>query len=137
MKKSFTIQLIGLLFACVGVLNAQVTLTVPHSTAGGMQSEINAALSAAGKTAGQIGTLVLTGSAYVNYTDCQVIASTFTTTMLKTLDLSAAAFQSNATPVAVGSNGAFNIAGGNGLQVIEVKLPPTLISIGTRFFVKI
>ena len=136
MKKSFTIQLIGLLFACVGVLNAQVTLTVPHITAGSMQTEIITALSTEGKTAGQIETLVVTGSAYVNYADCQAIASTFTTTMLKTLDLSAAAFQSNATPVAVGSNGAFNIAGGNGLQVIEVKLPPTLISIGTRFFGK-
>ena len=140
MKKLFTIQLLGLLFAFAGIMNAQVTLTVPHSTEGSMSTEIDAALAAAGMTAGQIETLVVTGSAYVNYTDCQAIATKFTTTMLKTLDLSGAAFQNNATPAAVGNYGAFNVSAASpaydGMKVTEVKLPSTLISIGTRFFGK-
>ena len=139
MKKSFTIQLLGLLFAFVGVLNAQ-TLTVTHSTAGSMQSEINTALTGAGMLAANVETLVVTGSAYLTYADCQAIATAFTTDALKTLDLSGAVFENNSTPDNVGNNGAFNVStatpANDGMQVTKVILPEGLKEIGVRFFGK-
>ncbi|MDR1682055.1 MAG: leucine-rich repeat domain-containing protein, partial [Candidatus Symbiothrix sp.] len=80
-------------------------------------------------------TLVVTGDAYLTYADCQAIATAFPSAALKTLDLSAAKFENNATPAAVGNLGAFNInADAQGLQVTEVKLPSGLKTIGSRFF---
>ena len=139
MKKSFIIQLLGLLFVFVGVLNAQ-TLTVTHSSTGNMSSEINTALTAAGKTAVEIDSLVVTGSAFLTYADCQAIAATFVTDALKTLDLSGAVFENNSTPDNVGNNGAFNVStavpANDGMQVTKVILPEGLKEIGVRFLGK-
>jgi hypothetical protein len=109
------------------------TLTVSHTTAGDMANEINTAL---GSTpAADIAKLVINGSAFVTYADCQAIATLFPDATLQTLDLSNAAFENNATPAAVGNLGAFNInADAQGLQVTEVKLPSNLVTIGSRFF---
>ena len=116
------------------------TLTVTHSTAGSIQSEINTALTAAGMLAANVETLVVTGSAYLTYADCQAIATAFTTDALKTLDLSGAVFENNSTPDNVGNNGAFNVStatpANDGMQVTKVILPEGLKEIGVRFFGK-
>ena len=122
------------------VTNVEIenALTVTHITAGNMALEINAALTAAGKTAANVETLVVKGSAFLTYADCQAIAATFTTDALKTLDLSGAVFENNSTPDNVGNNGAFNVStatpANDGMQVTKVILPEGLKEIGVRFF---
>lgn len=119
---------------CFAGLTAQ-TLTVTHNETGKMADEITAAL---GSTApAEIVSLIVEGSAYVNFADCGAIATRFPTTALITLDLSGAKFENDSIPGSeLGSSvGAFDVSG-NGMQVQEIKLPADLKIIGARAFRK-
>jgi len=147
MKKFFTI--IGAALVFTSLLMAQNTLTVNHTTPDGMAAEITAALS--GADPATIATLAIAGDAYVTFNDCRAIRAVFTTSSLKTLDLTNAKFENDSLPGIPPSQspnnvGAFNATipyeegvsptDANGLAVTEVKLPVNIRVIGNRFFRK-
>jgi len=150
MKKIFIpLFLIGALSLISETLCAQNTLTVSHSTSDGIAAEITTALNGADATT--IETLVIQGDANVTFNDCRAIRAAFTTSSLKTLDLSNAKFENDSLPGVPGSQspnnvGAFNATtpyeegvsptDANGLNVTEVKLPVGIRVIGNRIFRK-
>ena len=121
--------MIGTLFLSVS-LNAQQTLTVTHSTAGDMATEISAALGSTNPTS--IETLVINGDAFLTYDDCRAVATNFSTADFKKLDLSAAKFENNTIP---GHNGqAVDLGAFGGMSMVETVLPEDLMMLGSRSF---
>jgi len=118
-----------IIFVCG--LNAQtVDLTVEHTTAGSLGTEIAAALAAAGKDASEImDTLFITGTAYLTLEDCfEVKASGIAA---KVLDLKNALFENDSLPSqSTTSAGAFQA----NTLLKTVIFPPTLRVIGRKAF---
>lgn len=135
--KKFNFFLIALLLISVSIY-AQVEVAVTHTTAGSMATELDAALSTAAITdATTVTKLTVTGSAFLNLTDCRYIrtklngAKTNTATGILTLDLSGAAFEKDSIPKAgSAANGAF----ADLYSLKEVVLPSSIRVIGDYAF---
>lgn len=118
-----------IMFVC-GLHAQTVDLTVEHTTAGSLGTEIATALAAAEKEASEIvDTLVITGTAYLTLEDCFEVQASGVAAQV--LDLSNALFENDSLPnQATTSNGAFQ-ANSN---LKTVLLPPTLRVIGRKAF---
>lgn len=115
-----------IIFVCG--LNAQtVDLTVEHTTAGSLGTEIATALAAAEKEASEIvDTLFITGTAYLTLEDCMSVQTT--AIAAKVLDLRSSLFENDSIPSQEGSpDGAFqkstfeNIILPTGVRVVGRK----------------
>lgn len=125
MKSKFIAFILLCFFVCS--LQAQVEITVSHTTTGDMANEITTALGAT--AAATVTKLSITGTANLNLADVQAIASTFTSATLETLDFSNAKFADNAIPGKSSSPYGFNE-----MKMETVILPDNLETIGNRSF---
>lgn len=126
MKKVHFISTLFYVFLCIGFLNAQVTLTVAHTTENNIDAEINSALGSTDIET--VTTLKITGDANLSLADCHVIRDRFKEKLF-VLDLSGAKFQDNEIPDGATDEGAFAA-----MKIEDVFLPQNLISVGNRAF---
>jgi arylsulfatase A-like enzyme len=103
----------------------QDALSIIHSSAGSLSSEINAVL--AGEEASSVKFLAVSGAANLNYDDCRTIVTFFPN--LVGLDLFSITFPDGAIPDAVNNVGAFE-----GLTISGIRFKDSTPVVGTRAF---